>query len=422
VIYLIAILVCLVFSGFFSGMEIAFVSANKFKVEVDRKKGTLSAAIIGGFLKNPSRFISALLIGNNIALVVYGITMAKVLEPVIQQFTSNESVILIIQTIVSTLLILITAEFLPKAFFRINPNRMLDFFAVPAKVIYVLLFPLVWLTDRFSKQVLSALFKIRLNEEKLTFGRSDLDEYVNEFTGDQTAEKEEDHEIQIFRNALNFSDIKVRECMIPRTEIVAMEINENIDILREKLVETGLSKILIYRNDIDNIIGYVHSFELFKKPKRIKDIIRLISLVPESTKVKDLLKQFGQQHRSVAVVLNEFGGTAGMVTVEDIVEELFGEIEDEHDKEELIEEQVGENEYHLSARLEIDQINQKFNLNLPESDNYETLGGYIIERYQSIPKTNELIRIDDFEFTITKVDSTRIEEVVLYLMGEKKNN
>lgn len=418
--YLIAILVCLVLSGFFSGMEIAFVSANKFKVEVDRKKGILSASIIGGFLKDPSRFISALLIGNNIALVVYGITMAKVLEPVIIEFTTSESAILVIQTIVSTLLILITAEFLPKAFFRINPNRMLDIFAVPAKVIYVILYPLVWITDRFSKQILSALFKIRLNEEKMTFGRSDLDEFVNEFTGNQAEEKEEDHEIQIFRNALNFSDIKVRECMIPRTEIIAVEINESIDELRKKLVETGLSKILIYRDDIDNIIGYVHSFELFQKPKHIKNVIRPISLVPESTKVKDLLKQFGQQHRSVAVVLNEFGGTAGMVTVEDIVEELFGEIEDEHDKEELIEEQLNDNEYRLSARLEIDQINQKFNLSLPESDDYETLGGYIIERYQSIPQVKEIIRIDGFEFVINKVESTRIEEVILKVLDTEE--
>ncbi len=417
--YLIAIIVCLILSGFFSGMEIAFISANKFKVEVDRKKGNLSASIIGGFLNEPSRFISALLVGNNIALVVYGITMANVLEPKIMQFTANQSVILIIQTILSTLLILITAEFLPKAFFRINPNRMLEFFAVPAKIFYVVLYPLVWLIDRFSKQILSALFKIRLNEENLTFGRSDLDEYVNEFTGNVPEEEEIDHEVQIFRNALNFSDIKVRECMIPRTEIIAMEINENIDDLRQKLVESGLSKILIFRDDIDNIIGYVHSFELFQKPKNIKNVIRPIGLVPESTKVKDLLKQFGQQHRSVAVVLNEFGGTAGMVTVEDIVEELFGEIEDEHDVEELIEEYLGDHKYRLSARLEIDQINHKFNLALPESDDYETLGGYIIEKHQSIPKVNEVIQIDGFQFTVTRVESTRIKEVILNTAGQK---
>jgi CBS domain containing-hemolysin-like protein len=397
-------------------MEIAFVSANRFKVEVDKKKGTVSASIMAGFLETPSRFISSLLVGNNIALVVYGITMAKILEPWIEPFTTSESAILVVQTIVSTLLILVAAEFLPKAFFRINPNRMLDVFAVPAKLFYLLLYPLVWLIDRFSKQILSALFKVKLNEEQMTFGRSDLDEYVNEFTNATDEEEDIDSEIQIFRNALSFSDIKVRQCMIPRTEITAMEINDDIDDLKQKLVESGLSKILIYRDDIDNIIGYVHSFELFQKPKIIKNVIRPISLVPESTKVKDLLKQFGQQHRSVAVVLNEFGGTAGMVTTEDIIEEIFGEIEDEHDKEELIMEKVSDSEYTLSARLEIDQINQEFGLDLPESEDYETLGGFIIEHYQSIPELNEEIRVGNFKFTITKVESTRIAEVVLQIL------
>lgn len=409
---LLIIIACLLLSAFFSGMEIAFVSANRFKVEVDRKKGTLSASIIGQFLEKPSQFISALLVGNNIALVVYGITMAKVLEPWIRTYTEQESAILIVQTVLSTLLILVTAEFLPKAFFRIDPNRMLDIFAVPARVIYFILYPLVWIIDRFSQQVLASLFKVRLNEEQMTFGRSDLDEYVNEFTSNEE-EEEIDSEIQIFRNALNFSDIKVRECMIPRVEIVAMSIEADIDELKTKLIETGLSKILIYRDDIDNIIGYVHSFELFQKPKSIKAIIRPISLVPESTKVKDLLTQFGQQHRSVAVVLNEFGGTAGMVTVEDIVEEIFGEIEDEHDKEELVEEKVSDNEFRFSARLEIDLINQTYGLEIPESENYETLGGFIIEHHQSIPEVKERISIGDFNFTILKMESTRIEEVLL---------
>lgn len=402
-------------SAFFSGMEIAFVSANRFKIEVDRKKGNVSGNIIGKFLEQPSRFISTLLVGNNIALVVYGIVMAKVLEPWIRTFTQTESAILVVQTILSTLLILVTAEFLPKAFFRINPNRMLDLFAVPAKVFYVALYPVVWVIDRFSKQILSALFKVKLNEEKMTFGRSDLDEYVNEFTSSDE-EQEVDSEIKIFRNALSFSDIKVRECMIPRTEIIAVDIETDINDLREKLVDTGLSKILIYRDDIDNIIGYVHSFELFQRPNSIKNIIRPISLVPESTKVKDLLKQFGQQRRSVAVVLNEYGGTAGMVTVEDIVEEIFGDIEDEHDTEELVEEKISENEYRLSARLEIHYINEAFNLSFPESDNYTTLAGYIIEHYQSIPQLDEVIRVEDFEFTVTKVDSTRIDEVLLRVL------
>lgn len=244
----------------------------------------------------------------------------------------------------------------------------------------------------------------------MTFGRSDLDEYVNEFTATEE-EEEVDSEIQIFRNALNFSDIKVRECMIPRVDIIAMNIEDDIEDLKEKLIETGLSKILIYRDDIDNIIGYVHSFELFQKPKAIKNVIRPISLVPESTKVKDLLKQFGQQHRSVAVVLNEFGGTAGMVTVEDIVEEIFGEIEDEHDKEELIDEKISDSEFKFSGRMEIDLINQQYGLDIPESDDYETLGGFIIEHHQSIPQVNDKIRIGNFLFTVTKMESTRIDEV-----------
>lgn len=412
---LIIILVCLVLSAFFSGMEIAFISANRFKIEVDRKKGSLTASIIGDLLDEPSKFISALLVGNNIALVVYGITMAKVLEPWIRSFTQTESAILILQTILSTLLILITAEFLPKAFFRINPNRMLDIFAVPAKLFFVLLYPLVWVIDRFSKQLLVALFKVKFNEEKMTFGRSDLDDYVNEF-GNNDEEENTDTEIQIFRNALNFSDLKVRECMIPRTEIISMSIDTDIEGLRDKLVDTGLSKILIYRDDIDNIIGYVHSFELFQRPKTIRSIIRPIALVPESMSAKDLLKQFGQQRRSVAVVLNEFGGTAGMITVEDIIEEIFGDIEDEHDVEELTEEKVGDNRYRFSGRLEIDYINREFNLRIPESNDYGTLGGYIIQHHQSIPDQNEVIRVDRFEFTVTKVESTRIEEVLMTVL------
>lgn len=412
--YFIAILICLMLSAFFSGMEIAFVSANRFKVEVDRKKGTISAAIIGQFLEKPSQFISTLLVGNNIALVVYGILMASLLEPWLRTFTEQESLILVLQTILSTLLILVAAEFLPKAFFRIDPNRMLEVFAIPAKIVYVLLFPVVWLIDRFSKRILSAFFKVKLNEEELTFGRSDLDEYVNEFTGTYSDEENDiDSEIQIFRNALSFSDIKVRECMIPRVDIVAMEINDDIEDLKAKLIETGLSKILIYRDDIDNIIGYVHSFELFQKPQAIKNIIRPINLVPESTKVKDLLKQFGQQHRSVAVVLNEYGGTAGMITVEDIVEEIFGEIEDEHDVEDLAEEKLSDHEFRFSGKLEIDYINQTYGLDLPESEDYETLAGFIIEHYQSIPVEGEEIALDGFYFSVTKMESTRIEEVIM---------
>lgn len=409
----IAILVCLALSAFFSGMEIAFISANRFKLEVERKKGNTAATIISGFLDRPSRFISSLLVGNNIALVVYGILMASVLEPLFSPITDSSMVILLLQTVIATLIVLVTAEFIPKAFFRINPNRMLTLFAIPAKAASVLLYPVVWVIDRFSNKLLSLLFKMRVNEEKISFGRLDLDQFVNEYSGNGTEEENVENEVRIFRNALAFSELKVRECMVPRTEIEAMDINGDVDELRKRLIDTGYSKMLIYREDIDNIIGYVHSFELFQQPKSIRNIIRPISLVHESTKAKDLLKQFAQQHRSVAVVLNEFGGTAGMVTVEDIIEEIFGDFDDEHDTEELLEEQVGEHTYRLSARHEVPYLNEKFGLDIPESEDYGTLAGFIITHHQSIPQEGEGIRIAHFDFAIDRMDSTRIEEVTL---------
>lgn len=409
----IAIIVCLVLSAFFSGMEIAFISANRFKLEVERKKGSTAAGIMSEFLDKPSRLISTLLVGNNIALVVYGILMASVLEPVLRQVTENGMLILLSQTIIATLLVLVTAEFVPKAFFRINPNKMLMLFAIPTKLAYTLLYPLVWAIDRFSNKVLSSLFNMRVNEEKMSFGRMDLDQFVNDYTPNGTEEDHVDHEIRIFRNALNFSELKVRECMVPRTEIEAMDIDTDVEELRQRLIETGYSKILIYREEIDNIIGYVHSFELFQQPKSIRSIIRPISLVPESTKAKDLLKQFAQQRRSVAVVLNEFGGTAGMITVEDIIEEIFGDFDDEHDTEDLLEEQLSDNVFRFSARHEIYYINQEYGLSLPESDDYSTLAGFIITHHQSIPEVGEEITIPPYDFSIDAMDGTRIEEVTL---------
>lgn len=409
----IAILVCLLLSAFFSGMEIAFISANRFKLEVEKKKGSMAAGIISGYLDRPSRFISTLLVGNNMALVVYGILMARVLDPVLRPMLPGEMALLLVQTVIATLLVLVTAEFLPKAFFRINPNRMLVLFAIPAKVFYTLLFPIVWVIDRFAKKVLSSLFRMRLNEEKIGFGHTDLDQFVNEFSGNGTEEDEVSNEVRIFRNALSFSDLKVRECMVPRTEIEAMDIDSDVDALRDRLIETGYSKMLIYRDDIDNIIGYVHSFELFQRPKTVRSIIRPISLVPESTKAKDLLKQFAQQHRSVAVVLNEFGGTAGMITLEDIIEEIFGDFDDEHDTEDLLEEQVGEHVYRFSARHEVAYLNEEYGLGIPESEDYGTLAGYIITHHQSIPEEGEEINIDRFDFIIDRMEATRIEAVTL---------
>jgi len=414
----IAIIVCLLLSAFFSGMEIAFISANRFKLEVERKKGNTSANIVSGFLERPSRFISALLVGNNIALVVYGILMASVLEPLLRPITESGMLILLLQTIIATLIVLVTAEFIPKAFFRLNPNRMLTLFAIPAKVMTTLLYPIVWVIDRFSNKLLSALFKMRVNEEKISFGRGDLDQFVNEFSINGTEEDNVENEVRIFRNALAFSELKVRECMVPRTEIEAMDINSDVEELRKRLIETGYSKMLIYRDEIDNIIGYVHSFELFQHPKNIHSIIRPISLVPESTKAKDLLKQFAQQHRSVAVVLNEFGGTAGMITLEDIIEEIFGDFDDEHDTEDLLEEQLSEKVFRLSGRHDVAYLNEKLNLDIPESEDYGTLAGFIITHHQSIPQEGEEISIDHFDFAIDKMDSTRIEEVTLRIGKE----
>lgn len=410
---LVVILVCLLFSAFFSGMEIAFITANRFKLEVDRKKGSTAAGIMADFLERPSRFISTMLVGNNIALVVYGISMATVLDPLVGLWTTNGTLILLFQTIIATLIVLITAEFTPKAFFRINPNRMLMLFAIPAKVIYSVLYPIVWAIDRFSNKILSALFNMRVNEEKLSFGRVDLNQFVNDHVVNGAEEDKVDHEIRIFRNALNFSELKVRECMVPRTEIEAVEIDTEVEVLRQKLIQTGYSKILIYREEIDNIIGYVHSFELFQQPRSISSIIRPISLVPESTKAKDLLKQFAQQRRSVAVVLNEFGGTAGMITVEDIIEEIFGDFDDEHDTEDLVEEKLSDHVFRFSARHEIYYLNEEYGLDIPESDDYSTLAGFIITNHQSIPEVGEEISIDHFDFAIDRMDGTRIEEVTL---------
>lgn len=415
----IGILISLLFSAFSSGMEIAFITANRFKLEVERKKGSTAAGIMAKFLERPSRFISTMLVANNIALVAYGILMASVLDPILARWIHNEMLVLLAQTIIATIIVLITGEFTPKAFFRINPNRMLMLFAIPAKITYTLLYPIVWAIDRISNKLLSALFKMKVNEEKLSFGRVDLDQFVNDYNPVSTEEEKVDHEIRIFRNALSFSELKVRECMVPRTEIEAMDVESEVEELRQKLISTGYSKILIYRDDIDNIIGYVHSFELFHHPKSLRSIIRPISLVPESTKAKDLLKQFAQQHRSVAVVLNEFGGTAGMVTVEDIIEEIFGDFDDEHDTEDLVEEQLGENVFRFSGRHDIYYLNEEYGIGLPESDDYGTLAGFIITNHQSIPEVGQEIRINHFDFSIDRMNANRIEEVTLRI-GKKE--
>ena len=414
-LFWIFLILAMLASAMFSGLEIAFVSANKLKIELDNTKGNFTAKILSSFLKQPAKFIGAMLLGNNIALVIYSILMAKFLEPVIAFYVfDNEFVILLLQTIISTLLILFFAEFLPKALFRINPNRVLTIAAIPITIVYYILYPFTYFTVGISNLILK-IFKVDTSESDLAFSKIDLEDFIANIQDGQNEGEEIDSEIQIFKNALGFSDVKVRECMVPRTEITAIEVEKSIEELREKFIETGLSKILIYRDNIDNIIGYVHSKELFKKPEAIKSILLPVSIVPEVMSANDMLKKSIKERRSVAVVVDEFGGTSGILTTEDVIEEIFGEIEDEHDKEEFVEKIISENTYQFSARIEIDYINEKYKLNLPVSDEYETLGGLIININESIPENEEIIRKDNFEFTIDKVSDNKVDMITLRL-------
>lgn len=409
-INLIYVLVAILFSAFFSGMEIAFISANRLKIELEKKQGDFSAKILSGFIQKPASFIGAMLIGNNIALVIYSMAMAMLLEPFILVYTSSEGVLLLVQTLISTIIVLFFAEFLPKALLRINPNFALKFAAIPLKVIYLVLFPLTYVTTLLSNGILK-LFRVDVSQSNLAFSKIDLEHFVLDIQERQEKGEEIEHEIQIFKNALDFTDVKARECMIHRTEIIAMDIEDSIDELKEKFIETELSKILIYRGSIDNIIGYVHSLELFKKPESIKSILLPVSIVPESMPASEILKQFINQRRSMAVVVDEFGGTSGVITTEDIIEEIFGEIEDEHDVEELIELQVDDDTFLFSAKTEIDYINDKYKLNLPESEEYETLGGLIFYKHESIPEKDEIITISNYRFKIEEVSNNKIELV-----------
>lgn len=411
------IIIALVFSAFFSGMEIAFITSNKLKIELDKKLGILPARIYSYFLKHQGAFISTMLIGNNIALVIYGIYMAIILESSLAGLISNGFVIFLLQTIISTLLVLVTAEFLPKTIFRINPNRTLQLFVVPTAVIYAALYPLVWLTMTITNSFLRKVLKTENNEEEVSFGKVDLDHYLKEATSEVIDKEQIENEVQILQNALDFTDVKLRECMVPRTEIIALSENSSIEELKETFVRNGLSRVLIFREDIDNIIGYTHSFELFKEPKTIKNILLPITLLPEAMSANEALSQMIKKKKNIAVVLDEFGGTAGMVTTEDIIEEIVGDIEDEHDVDDTINKRINSTEYLLSARLEIDDLNAEHELSLPESEEYETLGGLITHYAENIPKRGEVITMGDFEFHILQVSDNRIETVRLKVLS-----
>lgn len=401
----------ILFSAFFSGIEIAFVSSNRFHIEVENKKGNFAYKIISNLVQNPSRFIAAMLVGNNIALVVYGYFMPQVLDPLFN--TNNPYLLILINTVLSTLLILVFAEFLPKAIFNAHSNRLLEVFAVPSGFFYIIFFPFVSLMIGISNFVMRYILKAKEDEEQQAFNRVDLDNYIRERTETLRKDEDVDHEIQIFRNALEFGDVKAREFMVPRTEVVAMDVKSSVAELQAEFIDSRLSKILIFKDTIDNIIGYVHSFELFKKPAKIREVLRPIGFIPESMAANEILNLLIKDRRSMVVVLDEFGGTSGLVTMEDVVEELFGEIDDEHDTEDLLEKKISDSLFRFSGRQEIDHLNERFNLELPESENYSTLGGLVIYYLESIPEQGEELALGQYLLKVEEVSNAKIDIIQL---------
>jgi len=395
------------------------VSSNKLKIELDKKRDTFSSKIIDIFTRNPGQYIVTMLVGNNIALVVYGMTMAIVLEPVFFALTDSEITVFVLQTILATLLILLVAEFLPKALFLLKSNLALNVFAVPLLFFYILFYPVSKATIGISNFLLKYVLKVKTTagKEKSTFGKTDLDHLVRESNEDLHEDDDIKNDIRIFQNALDFSSIKLRECKVPRPEILAFELNTSVDEIKQAFVETGYSRILIYKDTIDNVIGYVNSKDFFKNPTNARDVINRIIIVPETMPANKLLSLFIKEKKSIAVVVDEFGGTAGMVTIEDIMEEIFGEIEDEHDTTELEERQISENEFIFSGRLEIDYLNEKYKLDIPKSDDYETLAGFILYHHESIPKTNQKITVNPFSFKILKMTKTKVDLVKMEITG-----
>ena len=404
----------MLFSAFVSGMEIAFVSVDKLRFEMERKGG-ITSRILSIFFKNPNEFISTMLVGNNIALVIYGILMAQVIEQnLLAGLIDNHFLLVLIQTIISTLIILVTGEFLPKTLFKINPNFTLNIFAVPTYICYVLLNPISKFASGISN-ILLYIIGIKTNKEanEKAFTKVDLDYFIQSSIQDVQNEQDIDTEVKIFQNALDFSNIRIRDCMVPRTEIVAIEYGTPIEELKARFIESGISKIIVYKENIDNIIGYIHSSEMFREQTDWTKSVRQLPIAPDTMGAHKLMKLFMQQKKSLAVVVDEFGGTSGIVALEDLVEEIFGEIEDEHDTTSYIAKSVGDNEYILSGRLEIEKVNELFSLDLPENDDYQTIGGLILHQYQSFPKIHEEITFDKFHFKIIKVTATKIELVKL---------
>lgn len=414
------IIIILLFSAFFSGMEIAFVSSNKLQVELDRNNMNMTSKILSIFYSHPNDYISALLVGNNIALVIYGILMADIINQTIfssPNFITNEGIKVLFQTILSTLIVLVTGEFLPKTLFKINPNQMLRTFAFPAFICYIILYPIARFTSALSRVILFVMgLKVNKKATENAFTKIDLDNFIQSSIDSSKDEDNITDEVKIFQNALCFSNIKVRECMIPRTEIESIDINDSIESLKNHFIESGNSKIIVYKGDIDHIVGFIHSSEMFHNPTDWTSRIKEVPVVPETMQAQKLMKRFMQQKKSLAVVVDEFGGTSGLVTLEDLVEEIFGDIEDEHDNTTYTAQKIRENEYLISGRLEIEKVNELLGLNLPESDEYVTVSGLILHKYQSFPKLNEIIKFDNYEFKIIKNTATKIELVRLKII------
>ena len=416
------IFICLILSAFFSGMEIAFVSANRIYLEIEKQQNGFNAKFLNFITKNPSRFIATMLVGNNISLVIYGIFMG---DRILQLFFpetllggANSIHIVFIQTVISTIIILLTAEFLPKVFFQQFSNVLMKVFAIPTAFFYVFFFPITSMIIILSDYILIKFFKTKGDQVQLTFSKIELGNYIEEQLESTKDMDTVDSEIQIFQNALDFSEVKVREAMVPRTEIIATEITASLSDIKKLFTSSGLSKIPVFDNSIDDILGYIHVFEMFKKPTDLKKILLPVAFVPETMKISEVLKLLTKQRKSIAVVLDEYGGTSGIITVEDIIEELFGEIEDEHDHVALFEKQIDKGLFEFSARVEVDYINQKYDLSLPENEFYETLGGLIVYLKEEIPTEGTVIEIENYEFEIKEVSSTKIEKVILNVKDE----
>ena len=413
----IIILISLVFSAFFSGVEIAYVSSNKLLFELDKGHKSFINSILGLFYKEQSNFISTMLVGNNIALVIYGIQMAHLLEPLLLRITHSQPVILLVQTLFSTLIILLTGEFLPKTIFRINPNFFLRFFAVPLFILYVILYPIARFASLLSFGILRIFgIKIKDKDTNHVFGKVDLDYFIQQTIEHAPENSDMDTEVKIFQNALDFSNVRIRDCMIPRPEMVALDLSSSLQEVTSKFVETGFSKIIIYDKEIDNIVGYIHSSELFRCPDDWTKSINTLPIVPETMAANKLMHLFMQQRKSIAVVVDEFGGVSGIVTLEDIVEEIFGDFEDEHDVNSIVARKADDDTFVLSGRLEIHKLNEMFSLDFPESDDYVTVGGFILHHIQRFPKLGELLRIDEYEFKVIKMTQTKIELVKMRIV------